>query len=526
MGGRARLAERLSRQEAEIRPLSCPAGRPGQDPQEQAQHERDLLHRQDLEPRRAQGARSACELAASPYACRWEEVLTPLPFWTSQKPRRPSAQGPSITCFTITINSKSYLWETESGRQQDDFLVTLVRAYRQCTGGASPRLTGFQVGEIPGAPPAYEVPVPGQGGQYASGSMASPNRLPPPSASSASMNNRPGTANSTMSNESSFYAQQQQQHQQQLSPADPIAGGVTSPSATSPLSPAALAMRKKASNSSMNSVGSASSSVRPNARPPLPSGGPRPTQQPQILSSPSKSAVPPSSRSGTPTPTSRQDGHYPSSAQQQGSYGSAQPSLTVSSGSPRPRVRDLEPSQATSSPPRKLSVPTSTADETNRPLDSTAAANAALLLLGQGGSQRKNSTASSTGRGGGAEGNEDSDIMLTNVEEMLEGIEWGNSGQNGHGQSQGQHSADMIEKRLLGELNALEAVRPLSCAAEAVVTGLIASIAETPSTSRLGYTPSSRVMTGSTTSSSTSTVRSQSSTGWTRCSASTRRIST
>lgn len=39
--------------------------------------------------------------------------------------------------------------------------------------------------------------------------------------------------------------------------------------------------------------------------------------------------------------------------------------------------------------------------------------------------------------------------MLTNVEEMLEGLEWGAVA---HG-----HSADELEKRLLGELNALEA---------------------------------------------------------------------
>lgn len=44
---------------------------------------------------------------------------------------------------------------------------------------------------------------------------------------------------------------------------------------------------------------------------------------------------------------------------------------------------------------------------------------------------------------------DDSDVMLTNVEEMLEGLEWGAVA---HG-----HSADQLEKRLMGELNALEA---------------------------------------------------------------------
>lgn len=52
--------------------------------------------------------------------------------------------------------------------------------------------------------------------------------------------------------------------------------------------------------------------------------------------------------------------------------------------------------------------------------------------------------------------------MLTNVEEMLEGLEWGahrstGRGAGGQGPALGQGSADQVEKRLLGELHALEA---------------------------------------------------------------------
>jgi hypothetical protein len=64
-------------------------------------------------------------------------------------------------------------------------------------------------------------------------------------------------------------------------------------------------------------------------------------------------------------------------------------------------------------------------------LDETTAAAKAAALLGQQSSGYL----------------DDSDIMLTNVEEMLEGLEWGQSNRGG--------GADQIEKRLLGELHAL-----------------------------------------------------------------------
>jgi len=63
---------------------------------------------------------------------------------------------------------------------------------------------------------------------------------------------------------------------------------------------------------------------------------------------------------------------------------------------------------------------------------------------------------------------DESDVMLTNVEEMLEGLEWGAAGSSSGsgsgggsttragGSGHGQGAADQVEKRLLGELNALE----------------------------------------------------------------------
>lgn len=55
----------------------------------------------------------------------------------------------------------------------------------------------------------------------------------------------------------------------------------------------------------------------------------------------------------------------------------------------------------------------------------------------------------------------DEETVLANVEEMLEGFEWrggvSSSGWGG-GTGKGQGKADEIEKRLVGELKALEAV--------------------------------------------------------------------
>ena len=54
----------------------------------------------------------------------------------------------------------------------------------------------------------------------------------------------------------------------------------------------------------------------------------------------------------------------------------------------------------------------------------------------------------------------DDDTVLSNVEEMLEGFEWrgGSGGMGGRHARGGTGKADEIEKRLVGELKALEAV--------------------------------------------------------------------
>lgn len=56
----------------------------------------------------------------------------------------------------------------------------------------------------------------------------------------------------------------------------------------------------------------------------------------------------------------------------------------------------------------------------------------------------------------------DDDTVMSNVEEMLEGFEWrggmSGSGSGSAGRSSGLGKADEIEKRLVGELKALEAV--------------------------------------------------------------------
>lgn len=57
----------------------------------------------------------------------------------------------------------------------------------------------------------------------------------------------------------------------------------------------------------------------------------------------------------------------------------------------------------------------------------------------------------------------DDDTVLSNVEEMLEGFEWRGGGGSGwaSGAIAGRGKADEIEKRLVGELKALEAVRQI-----------------------------------------------------------------
>lgn len=53
----------------------------------------------------------------------------------------------------------------------------------------------------------------------------------------------------------------------------------------------------------------------------------------------------------------------------------------------------------------------------------------------------------------------DEETVLANVEEMLEGFEWrGGVSSSGWGGSGSRNKADEIEKRLVGELKALEAV--------------------------------------------------------------------
>ena len=53
----------------------------------------------------------------------------------------------------------------------------------------------------------------------------------------------------------------------------------------------------------------------------------------------------------------------------------------------------------------------------------------------------------------------DDDTVLTNVEEMLEGFEWrGGALSGGYPDRTRRGKADEIEKRLVGELKALEAV--------------------------------------------------------------------
>jgi hypothetical protein len=343
----------------------------------------------------------------------------------------------AVPCFTITINGKAYLWETESARQQDDFLITTVRSYRQYQNGDQPRLIGFQVGEIPGAQPAYEIPMQPRGMATPSSSSRSGgggNSIPGPP--------RPTTAQSFMSNGSSRY-EGVAPHVQVPPPMPPSASGpsgFTDPSMHAPSGN----VPPSAGRARIPSLGSGLEPPRRDSPP-----------QPQMFFSSSSSVsnlrkqgssgnlsgqvTPTSSRPPLPIPQAAspnlpQGPLIPSSSS--GNFSAIRQPLPPSrSATPTRQQLVIPPTQVS---PRKGSQASTVRSMADKPpssaisIDESTAAAKAAALLGQ------DSTLE-----------DDGDVMLTNVEEMLEGLEWGAVA---HG-----HSADQLEKRLLGELNALEA---------------------------------------------------------------------
>lgn len=111
----------------------------------------------------------------------------------------------------------------------------------------------------------------------------------------------------------------------------------------------------------------------------------------------------------------------------------------------------------------------------------------------------------------------DDDTVLSNVEEMLEGFEWrsGAASMSG-GYADGMRSkgkADEIERSLVGELKALEAVSHLSRSHEES-WGRKRALLLSCNCFRPPFTPSSSPTIVSTMSSNTSTTPSPSSTRW------------
>ena len=382
--------------------------------------------------------------------------------FTLQKPQRLDTGAISpISCFAITIHTKSYLWETESTRHQDDFLVTLVRSFRQYMSGAPLRLTGFQVGEIPGAPSAYEVP-------HSTGGLATPtygnsgqnnaNLTSPPL--NMGRGTRPSTANSVVSNASSYYgASSHSQIMQQ--PPPPIHPSSFPQTGQSNLDPndgflSTLGMRPSPSpSSSLRSLGH---------QPPqsFNAMAMEQQQQQQQQQSTSRPVTPNAVAQAQAIKKKASSGSLHSTGAGNGSSSSQRPPLPVPPANVSPRLQQQQNAPMRSPPPlaqqqrqqvtpggqsspqaaRRISTPAATppprtaiTPSSSSNLDEMAAAANAAALLGQQ-SQGKM---------------DDSDIMLTNVEEMLEGFEWGQTAPGGQG------GADQIEKRLLGELNALEA---------------------------------------------------------------------
>ncbi|GAA5835794.1 hypothetical protein JCM9279_004648 [Rhodotorula babjevae] len=351
--------------------------------------------------------------------------------------------------FTLIINSKTYRYETElPSSHQAQFLVTLVRCWRRyMTGiGRSPNdlvLVGFSVdtpAQQAAAAAAQQPPPPHQQQQQRPPASA----MPPPS--------RPTRA--------------------PVPSAGPAPLSASARSEYGPPPPSAAASSSSRPSTSSSRQGSFNERDRPPAGAPpasrQPQPGPPPSQQ-QRPPSPRRAAAPPPAPAAAPTIT------VAAAAAAAASTSALAP--TASQRRPSGVAPDARPGP----PPVASSSSTLGGPGGGLRVDVSSAPGGAGARPGSAGS------GSSAGRAAAvpvspsgpmplsavsrkaAEEHIDDDAVLANVEEMLEGFEWRGTGGlglgldgvagggGGGGAGRGKSKADEIEKRLVGELKALEA---------------------------------------------------------------------
>lgn len=349
--------------------------------------------------------------------------------------------------FAITINARSYYWLTDNAREQVDFLVAVVRCYRQYT-ARDLRVIGFQVTEVPNAPPPYVVPRQG-----------APS-LSVPASSSSGRIAASASQNSLASNQSAASSVQPTHSRPQIQQSS------SSNYARPQAAPERADAGRPSTSGSLWSVGSQSNPPQPSSM------RPRPSQQSNSSSTMSSSRAP--ARPEEPLIPPNQSRHFSQASQSSASSFSAannQPKLSINplsnaatssrSHSPIPRSPVTPanisspvlppPQQARPSQPPPISIPSnipapisipvppepqtkprmrrdpSSHTTPKTPSSAPLSAPTALELARQAANRQADET-----------------TILANVEEMLEGFEWKSS------------ETDQIEKRLAGELAALE----------------------------------------------------------------------
>ncbi|GAA5999358.1 uncharacterized protein JCM10292_001230 [Rhodotorula paludigena] len=416
--------------------------------------------------------------------------------------------------FTLVINSKTYRYDTElPSSQQAAFLVTLVRCWRRfmdSTGRPHPDLVlvGFSVdntsSQQPSAPQQQQQQ---QQRPSLTGSGAAPSRPPRPSVSAAAGQKADGSRPSYSSQPGAPLASSARSD---YGPPPPGSSSSSRPSATSrnpsygdPAGPPnASQQQQRPSNASIYSQ-----------RPPSPRRGSGPAGGPLDRDGPSRSSgstAPPSSR---PPPSQ----HPAPPPPQQPSQARYEPPHLFAQRRPSGIAPDARPPKPPVAPPPT----SSSASSSSRANGSSAPPSVSPVSIGGrkpladgpigigidfgGGSPGASrppllptaSSSSSTSTTAPREGSPsraraaaaspvaavpkkavdevvDDETVLSNVEEMLEGFEWrgGAAGSAGGGMAgalssagraggaegaKGRSKADEMERRLIGELKALEA---------------------------------------------------------------------
>ncbi|GAA5904040.1 uncharacterized protein JCM6883_002064 [Sporobolomyces salmoneus] len=419
--------------------------------------------------------------------------------------------------FTLVINGKSYRYETDlPSSQQAAFLVTVVRCWRRfmnSIGRAQPDLVliGFSVDTPNPAPPVPST----------STSQFQPQNLPPPSQQRPTTPSAPSQPQRIpVPRQQATYPdpRQQQQASSSYSRSDYPGQSIHRPSSAASTSTTGSRLGTGGGGPTHLSSSQSSSQFYQPPQPQAPPGRISPAPPPPHATSSSSSAYP---IDRPPSSASTRSQHYPPPNQQRkGSYPDPRAGTPDSVRSRIMDPRDVPPPQAPTSrrqatlpsesappPPSASSLSKSSApvvgmgiqftpqpsttmnttrDDPRPPLPSTTSSSSSTTRVPPSSSTNGRSESPTSTRQNGQSTNPivsptprrqptlpdeshliDESTILSNVEEMLEGFEWrgsvghysgdGGSGSSGGGGGGKGRKADEIEKRLIGELKALEA---------------------------------------------------------------------